>query len=41
MTAIDDIADGVVAAIAARDSKALAELYADDVVVWHNTDVSR
>lgn len=38
MTAIDDIADGVVAAIAAGDSEALAELYADDVVVWHNTD---
>ncbi|MGB0730170.1 MAG: nuclear transport factor 2 family protein [Ilumatobacteraceae bacterium] len=38
MGAFDDIADGVVAAITAGDSAALGELYADDVVVWHNTD---
>ena len=38
MGAFDDIADGVVAAITAGDSTALGELYADDVVVWHNTD---
>lgn len=36
--AFDDIADGVVAAITAGDSAALGELYADDVLVWHNTD---
>jgi ketosteroid isomerase-like protein len=38
MGAFDDIADGVVAAITAGDSAALGELYADDVVIWHNTD---
>ena len=38
MGAFDDIADGVVAAITAGDSEALGELYADDVVIWHNTD---
>ncbi|NBQ51391.1 MAG: nuclear transport factor 2 family protein, partial [Marivivens sp.] len=38
MGAYDEIADGVVAAITAGDSAALGELYADDVVIWHNTD---
>ena len=38
MGMIDDIADGVVAAITAGDSQALGALYHDDVVVWHNTD---
>ena len=38
MGAFDDIADGVVAAITAGDSEALGNLYADDVVIWHNTD---
>lgn len=38
MGAYDDIADGVVAAITAGDSAELGELYADDVVIWHNTD---
>ena len=38
MGAYDNIADGVVAAITTGDSAALGELYADDVVIWHNTD---
>jgi ketosteroid isomerase-like protein len=38
MSTINDIADGVVAAITAGDSQALGALYHDDVIVWHNTD---
>lgn len=38
MSTCDEIADGIVAAITAGDSAALGEWYADDVVIWHNTD---
>ena len=38
MDIIDDIADRLTAAVEAGDRDALGALYADDVVVWHNTD---
>ena len=38
MEQIDAIANRLIAAIEAGDRHALGALYADDVVVWHNTD---
>lgn len=38
MEQIDAIANRLIAAIEAGDRDALGALYADDVVVWHNTD---
>ena len=38
MEQIDVIANRLIAAIEAGDRDALGALYADDVVVWHNTD---
>ena len=41
MEQIDAIANRLIAAIEAGDRHALGAVYADDVVVWHNTDQSR
>ena len=38
MEHIDVIANRLIAAIEAGDRDALGAVYADDVVVWHNTD---
>ena len=38
MEQIDAIANRLIAAIEAGDRHALGAVYADDVVVWHNTD---
>ena len=38
MEHIDVIANRLIAAIKAGDRDALGAVYADDVVVWHNTD---
>ena len=38
MEQIDAIANRLIAAIEAGDRDALGAVYADDVVVWHNTD---
>lgn len=38
MPDIDSLADALFAAIEAGDLDAVAALYADDVIVWHNTD---
>ncbi len=35
---IDDLADRIFAAIEAGDVENVASLYADDAVIWHNTD---
>ena len=35
---IDDLADGIFAAIEAGDVEAVRGIYADDVTVWHNFD---
>ena len=36
--AIDALADRIFAAIEAADVESIASIWADDVVVWHNTD---
>ncbi len=38
MDSVDTIADRLIGAIEAGDREALGALYADDVVIWHNTD---
>ena len=38
MDSADTIADRLIGAIEAGDREALGALYADDVVIWHNTD---
>ena len=38
MDSADVIADRLISAIEAGDREALGALYADDVVIWHNTD---
>lgn len=38
MDSIEVIADRLISAIEAGDREALGALYADDVVIWHNTD---
>ena len=38
MDSVDTIADRLISAIEAGDREALGALYADDVVIWHNTD---
>jgi ketosteroid isomerase-like protein len=35
---IDDLADRLVVAIEAGDVEGVAAIYADDAVIWHNTD---
>jgi ketosteroid isomerase-like protein len=37
VSAQDDILDRLFTAITARDVEAVAELYADDIEVWHNS----
>lgn len=38
MSATTDVADRIFAAIEAGDADAVAEIYADDAVIWHNND---
>ena len=38
MDSVDTIADRLIGAIETGDREALGALYADDVVIWHNTD---
>jgi len=38
MSSVTDVADRIFAAIEAGDADAVAEIYADDAVIWHNDD---
>jgi len=38
MSSVTDVADRIFAAIEAGDADAVAAIYADDAVIWHNND---
>ena len=38
MSSVTDVADRIFAAIEAGDADAVTDVYADDVVIWHNDD---
>jgi ketosteroid isomerase-like protein len=38
MSTTTDVADRIFAAIEAGDADAVADIYADDAVIWHNND---